>query len=121
MLSRSSSSPLDKRPRKDQVFNLPLPTLVTGQDAFGRAIQERTVLFYISDHGASFNLKSIPVPGARLKLIIDLPPSLSEDKNLKLVINGRVALIEAPEPRSDRQRISLRFESRYIIQAEEKR
>mgnify|MGYP000259015730 CR=1 FL=1 len=45
--------------------------------------------------------------------------SLAEDKSLKLVIRGRVALVEPPEARSDRQRISLRFESRYIIQAEE--
>ena len=119
MLSKSSSPPLDRPGRRGQVFNLPLPTLVLGQDASGKAFQERTVLFYISDHGASFNLRSALQPGARLKLVIDLPPSLAEDKSLKLVIRGRVALIEPPEARSDRQRISLRFESRYIIQAEE--
>ena len=62
---------------------------------------------------------NLPSPGARLKLAIDLPPSLAEDKSLKLIINGRVALIEAPETGFGRQRISLRFESRYIIQAEE--
>jgi hypothetical protein len=119
MLSKSSPSTLDRRPRQGQVFNLPLPTLVSGQDAAGRAFQEHTVLFYISDSGASFNLKNVPAPGARLKLSIDLPPSLDEDRSLKLVINGRVALIEEPEAPGDRQRVSLRFESRYIIQAEE--
>ncbi len=118
MLSKSLSSPLDRHAGQGQVFNLPLPTLVSGKDAAGRAFQEHTVLFYISNSGASFNLKSIPAPGARLRLVIDLPPSRAEDKNLTLVVNGRVALVEPPEPRSDRRRISLRLESRYIIQAE---
>jgi len=119
MLSKSSSMPLDRHSRKGQVFSLPLPTLVSGQDAGGRDFQERTVLFYISDSGATFNLGSLLSPGARLRLAIDLPPSLAEDRSLKLIINGRVALIEAPEAGSGRQRISLRFDSRYIIQAEE--
>jgi hypothetical protein len=52
-------------------------------------------------------------------LAIDLPPQLAEDRSLKLIINGRVALIEAPEAGSCQQRISLRFESRYVIQAED--
>lgn len=116
---RFMPSAFDRNPRTAQVFNLPLPTLVSGEDASGRSFQERTVLFYISDHGASFNLKSVLAIGARLKLVIDLPPSLAEDKNLKLVIKGRVALIEDQGAHSDRQRVSLRFESRYIIQAEE--
>jgi len=120
MLSKSSPPPLDRHSRKGQVFNLPLPTLASGQDAAGRPFQERTVLFYISDSGASFNLRNVPAPGARLKLSIDLPASLAEDRNLKLVITGRVALIEEPEAHSDRQRVSLRFESRYIIQDEER-
>jgi hypothetical protein len=119
MLSKSSPTPLGRHSRQGQVFNLPLPTLVSGQDAAGRDFHERTVLYYISDSGASFNLRTIPASGARLRLAIDLPPSLAEDRSLKLIINGRVALIEAPEARSDRQRISLRFESRYVIQADD--
>jgi hypothetical protein len=117
MLLKFPSPCLDRQPRKGQVFNLPLPTLVSGQDAFGKTFEEPTVLFYISDGGATFNLKNALPLGARLKLSIDLPPPLAEDKNLKLIINGRVALIEAPEANSNRQRISLRFESRYIIQS----
>jgi hypothetical protein len=119
MLSKSSPSPPGRPDRKGQIFNLPLPTLVSGRDATGRVFQERTVLFYISDHGASFNLSNLVALGAKLKLNIDLPPTLAENKNLKLVINGRVALIEAHESSPTRQRVSLRFESRYIIQADE--
>jgi len=119
MLSKSSAVPPERADRRAQVFNLPLPTLVSGQDAVGRAFQERTVLYYISDHGASFNLSNLIGLGARLKLMIDLPPNLAEDKNLKLVITGRVALIEAGESSYGRQRVSLRFESRYVIQVDE--
>lgn len=103
---------------KDQIFNLPLPTVVEGRDATGRSFQEKTVLFYISHHGASFNLASTVTLGAKLKLIIDLPPSLSEDQNLKLVINGRVALVEANRSQISRHRVSLRFENKYFIKAD---
>lgn len=118
MLSKSPLVPPVKGERKDQVFNLPLPTVVEGRDAAGRAFQEKTVLFYISSRGASFNLASAIALGSKLKLIIDLPPSLSEDQNLKLVINGKVALVEANHLRPLRQRVSLRFENKYFIKAD---
>jgi hypothetical protein len=119
MLSKSSFSPGGKAERKDQIFNLPLPTVVEGRDASGRPFQEKTVLFYISYQGASFNLASPVVLGSRLKLIIDLPPSLSEDQSLKLIINGRVALVEVNHAHRTRQRVSLRFENKYFIKADE--
>jgi hypothetical protein len=118
MLPKSSFVPSVKGEKKDQVFNLPLPTIVEGRDATGRSFQEKTVLFYISHHGASFNLGNVIALGSKLKLIIDLPPSLSEDQNLKLVINGKVALIEAHHSQQFRQRVSLRFENRYFIKAD---
>lgn len=74
MLSKSSLLPPGKAERKDQIFNLPLPTVVEGRDASGRSFQEKTVLFYISHHGASFNLVNPIALGSKLKLIIDLPP-----------------------------------------------
>jgi hypothetical protein len=118
MLSKSSPFHLGKSERKDQIFNLPLPTLVEGQDATGKAFKEKTVLFYISHQGASFNLMNSIALGSKLKLAIDLPPSLAEDKNLKLIINGKVALVEANNSRRSRQRVSLRFESKYFIKAD---
>ena len=114
-----SSLPSGRSEGKDQIFNLPLPTVVEGRDATGRSFQEKTVLFYISHHGASFNLGRAVTLGAKLKLIIDLPPSLSEDQNLKLVINGRVALVEASRSQNPRHRVSLRFENKYFIKADE--
>jgi len=118
MLSKPSLTPPIKGERKDQVFNLPFPTVVEGHDAIGRSFQEKTVLFYISHHGASFNLANAIALGSKLKLIIDLPPSLSDDQNLKLVINGKVVLVEANGSQYSRQRVSLRFENKYFIKAD---
>jgi len=118
MLAKSSLSPPQKSERKEQIFNLPLPTVVEGRDATGRSFQEKTVLFYISHNGASFNLANPIILGSRLKLIIDLPPSLADDQNLKLVVNGRVALVEAHHSPSSRNRVSLRFENKYFIKAD---
>ncbi len=118
MSSKSSLLPPGKAEGKDQIFNLPLPTVVEGRDATGRSFLEKTVLYYISHHGASFNLINPVALGSKLKLIIDLPPSLSDDQNLKLVINGKVALVEANQTHYSRQRVSLRFENRYFIKAD---
>jgi hypothetical protein len=118
MLAKSSLSPPEKNERKEQIFNLPLPTAVEGRDAVGRSFREKTVLFYISHHGASFNLASSVTLGSKLKLIIDLPPSLGDDQNLKLVVNGRVALVEAHPTQTFRNRVSLRFENKYFIKAD---
>lgn len=119
MLPKASPFQSGKPDRKGQIFNLPLPTVVEGRNAVGKAFRERTVLFYISHYGASFNLSNSIVLGSKLKLIIDLPPSLADDKNLKLVINGKVALVEANQPHPSKQRVSLRFENKYFIKADE--
>jgi len=118
MLSKSSPFQPEKLERKDQIFNLPLPTLVEGHDAWGKHFQEKTVLYYISHHGASFNLGRPIALGSKLKLMIDLPPSLAEETNLKLIINGKVALVETNNSQPTKQRISMRFESRYYIKTD---
>jgi len=115
MLSKPSPVPPERIERKDQIFNLPLPTLVEGRDAWGKPFQEKTVLYYISQQGASFNLAKAVALGAKLKLMIDLPPSLADEANLKLILNGKVALVEANNSQPGQQRISVRFENRYYI------
>lgn len=119
MLTKSSLFGLGKVHPKDQVFNLPLPTLVEGRNALGKSFREKTVLFYISHQGASFNLSNMMTLGSKLKLTIDLPPGLAEDKNLKLVVNGKVALVEANNSHPGKQRVSLRFENKYLIKEDD--
>jgi hypothetical protein len=103
----------------EQGFSIPLQTLVEGRDVSGREFNEKTVLNYISHNGSSFWMaNSVPV-GSELKLIIDLPPKLSEEKDLKLIIKGRVVFVEAPKDQDPRHRVSLKFENKYIIKDEE--
>jgi len=99
----------------DRVFNLPLPTLVEGETPDGQSFQEKTVLNYISHQGAVFQLKSPVTIGTRLRLAIDLPRALAEDKNLKLIIRGQVILVERLVNRKNRQRVTMRFENKYFI------
>lgn len=96
-------------------FNLPLSTKVEGISAFGKNFEEKTVLSYISHHGSSFWLKNHVALGSELRLSVELPPKLSQDKNLKLIIRGKVIFVESPKNNHDGQRVSLKFENKYII------
>jgi hypothetical protein len=103
---------------KEQGFNLSLPTLVEGEEESGKAFREKTVLSYISHHGSSFWLTNPVVLGSELKLIIDLPPKLADKKDLKLIIKGKVIFVEALKGKNSKQRVSLKFSSKYIIDSQ---
>ena len=45
----------------------------------------------------------------------EAPTTLASDKDLKLVIKGRVIFLEAPKHQNSRHRVSLKFENKYII------
>ena len=100
---------------QEEGFDMPLPTVVEGITASGDSFTEKTVLSYISQNGSSFWLTAELKMGGHLKLTIDLPSSLSEDKELKLIIKGTVIFLEAPKNQNGRHRVSLKFESKYII------
>jgi hypothetical protein len=103
----------------EQGFNIPLQTQIQGKDTLGKDFNEKTVLAYISHSGSSFWMANSVVEGSELKLIIDLPPKLSDEKNLKLIIKGRVVFVEAPKNEDPRHRVSLKFENKYIIKDDE--
>lgn len=100
-------------------FSIPLNTQIQGTDPQGKDFIEKTVLTYISHNGSSFWMSNSVEEGDELKLIIDLPPKLSDEKKLKLIIKGKVVFVEAPKNEDPRHRISLKFENRYIIKDEE--
>jgi len=119
MVKKSSIEDLNNLKKIEKGFNLPLYTLVEGTDVFGKGFNEKTTLSYISHNGSSFWLtNSVPV-GSELKIIIDLPPNLTKEKTLKLIIKGKVVFIEAPKDKNSRHRVSIRFENKYIIRADE--
>lgn len=103
---------------KEQGFNLSLPTLIEGHEESGRAFKEKTVLSYISHHGSSFWLTNPVSLGSELKLIIDLPPKLADKKDLKLIIKGKVIFVEALKGKNSKQRVSVKFSSKYIIDSQ---
>jgi hypothetical protein len=103
---------------KEQGFNLSLPTLVEGQEESGRTFKEKTVLSYISHHGSSFWLTNPVALGSELKLIIDLPPKLADNKDLKLIIKGKVIFVEALKGKNSKQRVSVKFSNKYIIDSQ---
>lgn len=99
-------------------FAFPLPTLVVGLNACGKEFTEDTVLSYINHLGSSFCLNNPVSIGTRLKLIIHLPEKLSQDKKLKLVIRGKVAKAEVFRERPAGQKVTVRFEGKYVIKPE---
>ena len=100
---------------QEQGFDMPLPTLVEGKDVAGNGFSEKTILSYISQSGSSFWLTTEVNMGSSLRLTVDLPSTLANDKDLKLVIKGRVIFLEAPKHQNSRHRVSLKFENKYII------
>jgi hypothetical protein len=101
---------------EEKGFNLPLPTLVEGVDTKGKPFEETTVLTYISAVGSSFWVDSDVALYSDMRLTIDLPQNLSDGKNLKLVVKGKVTFIEEPRTKKEKNRVSLKFENRYIIE-----
>ncbi len=115
MTKRSIKAKVTDNFLKEKGFKLPLPTVVEGMDKSGKKFKEETVLSYISPSGSSFWLNTPVENGSDLRLTIDLPPKLKENKDLKMIIKGKVIFIENPADQSSRSRVSLQFENKYII------
>jgi hypothetical protein len=100
-------------------FSFPLPTSVQGMNARGREFTEDTVLSSISHEQSSFILRNPVQVGVRLRMVIDLPEKLSlEDKDLKLVLKGRVEKVEVQRDRAASQKVTVRLDGKYIIKPE---
>ncbi|UCC38485.1 MAG: PilZ domain-containing protein [Candidatus Aminicenantes bacterium] len=119
MSKKVQSNDIHKIEEKVKGFNLPLPTIVEGKDTSGKPFREQTVLSYISHFGSSFWLTTPVSLDQELRLIVSLPPKLAPDKNLNLIIKGKTVFIEASKGKSQQQRVSLKFQTKYIIEAEE--
>lgn len=120
MLDEISLDDLRKNKFSEKRFKLSLPALVEGKNQSGRRFKEKTILSYISHRGSSFWLTNPVSLGSELRLTIDLPSNLSnlsKEKNLKLIIMGKVAFVEAADGKVPKERVSLNFENKYIIKA----
>jgi hypothetical protein len=117
MLRRISTDTTPARRHAEQRgFKLSLPLTVEGPDSSGALFREETILTYMSHVGALFPLKTPVSPGSRLKLAVALPPKLDEGRNLKLVIKGTIAFTEPGDEDGAPAQVSIRLESRYIVE-----
>jgi hypothetical protein len=119
MLKKSPAFDIRQLGYGEYGFSIPLNSQIHGKDTQGKDFDEKTVLTYISHNGSSFWMANSVAEGSELKLIIDLPPKLSDDKNLKLIIKGKIVFVEAAKNENPKHRVSLKFENKYIIKDEE--
>ena len=92
--------------------------MVLGNDPAGRDFKEKTILDDMSHMEAFFKLNRSVATGTPLKLIISLPPRLSEGQDLRLVVRGTVLSIEPFGVNNPLHKICLKLGSRYVIKPE---
>ncbi len=100
-------------PMTEKSFSLHLSIKVEGLNAAGIKFTEMSTLESMSAATAVFKLRADVERNHLLRLTIDLPPKLSDDDDLKLIIHGTVAAVK-PADNSCR-RILLKLDSKYVI------
>jgi c-di-GMP-binding flagellar brake protein YcgR len=95
--------------RREKRLDLPLSAVVEGCSPDGTPFSEKTTLDNISSTGAFFFLDAAIVIGSKIKLLIDLPKKLTENKSAQLELGGVVTRLAKPDSTSKKQGVALRF------------
>ena len=106
-----SKIPSDRR--GEWRLNLPLPVEVEGELPKGKKFKENTFIKNISSGGAYISLDSAITVGSKLTLTIELPPSLTEEKKVKLSISGYTVRLKKSEKSNKKQDVALSFDENY--------
>jgi hypothetical protein len=106
-----------KEVKKERSFELTLPALITGIDAFGDEFQEYTELISLSSQEAIFKLDSKVIIGSKLTLSLDIPKTLFLENQLKLEMSGSVSFVRAEQDDIKKQMIILRLTNIYKIRS----
>lgn len=106
-----------KEVNRERSFEITLPALITGIDAFGDEFQEYTELISLSSQEAIFKLDSKVIIGSKLTLSLDIPKTLFLENQLKLEISGNVRFVRAEQDNSKKQMIILRLTNIYKIRS----
>lgn len=117
LMDKSSIQGVAKVPKRERIFKLSLPTLVSGIDAYGTTFQERTDLSSISSQEATFYLNSGVTIGSKLILSLDIPKTLILESKLKLLISGKVIYVKADANKKKKQFISVQLDKNYKIES----
>ncbi|MGB9863532.1 MAG: PilZ domain-containing protein [Candidatus Saccharicenans sp.] len=100
---------------EEKEFYMSLPLTVSGLDQRGREFSEKSVLLSISSQEASFMLNTLVQPESMLRLVMPLPPKLSDGKKLYLVLKGTVKAVNPLSGNRAPHKINLKLDSRYFI------
>ena len=101
--------------KRERSFELSLPTLVSGIDAYGEEFREHTEVTSISSEIAVFRLNSGVTIGSRVNLSLEVPKTFFLEYHLKLELSGRVTYVKEDQNSEKKQLISLRLDKNYKI------
>lgn len=101
--------------KREHIFELSLPALITGIDARGNEFQEYTELISLSSQEAIFKLDSKVMIGSKLNLSLEVPKTLFLESQLKVEISGGVRFVKAEHNDGKKQMIILRLNKNYKI------
>jgi len=106
---KRAKTPVVINRRREWRFELPLTAEIEGQLPLGQKFKKKTVIENISSTGAYFSLESKPVVGSKVSLTINLPSKLTEDKKVKLVLDGTIIRLEKKQENSRKLGVAVRF------------
>lgn len=102
--------------KRERIFELSLPALVSGYDAEGKKIDETSELETISAQEASFWLNAPLMIGSKVFLTLDIPRTLILEKPLKLLISGTVVYVKSDSSKEKKQLVAVRLDRGYKLQ-----
>ena len=117
LLNEPSYQSALKDVKRERIFELSLPALITGINAVGEEFQEYTELISLSCQEAIFKLDSKVIIGSKLNLSLDIPKTLFLENQLKVEMSGSVRFAKAEQNESKQQMIILRLNKNYKIRS----
>jgi hypothetical protein len=116
-LNRPSIQGAAKVAKRERTFELSLPALVNGVNAFGREFEEGTQLLSISAQEASFHLDARVMLGAKVNLSLEIPKTLVLQNQLQLTLSGTIVYVRAENGKEKPQFVSVRLDKNYRLQS----
>ena len=117
LLNEPSYQSALKDVKRERIFELSLPALITGINAVGEEFQEYTELISLSCQEAIFKLDSKVIIGSKLNLSLDIPKTLFLENQFKVEMSGSVRFAKAEQIESKQQMIILRLNKNYKIRS----
>lgn len=102
--------------KRERIFELSLPALVKGKNAFGKSFEEKAEIKSISAQEAHLFLRTPVQIGNELKLTLNIPATFMLVHPIKMELFGQVSRVEMRKlGRNKLQLVIIDLESRYHI------